>query len=571
MRRRLSAAQVCQIISELPSEDSGQDDSASSDEESVGLYEQNNDGNTDSDSSNSPEDGILDTGMSNDSASDNASQTTSSEYTCVAKDGTKWEKMTTSRVGRAAANNVFKGVPGLSSSVKASIRTPYDAWKKFIDERILRIILECTLKHAASSSVDACENFHLDLNDLEKFIGIQYARGIYGKNQPLHFLWNKEFGPPLFGKIMSRDRFKTVLQHLRFDIKDTRSLRLTEDKFAHVSEVFELFRVNCTKVYTPNMSLTIDEQLLPLKTRCRLITFMPNKPDKYGLKFWVMVDTETKYVVNILPYLGAQEREQRGTRTLAEDVVSRLVDPIVNKGYNICCDNFFTSLKNAMYLKEKKTTIVGTMRKNRRELANEMTRSDKELHTSDFYYEKETKAVVVSYQCKKNKSVCLLSTMHDSVACDDTQKRKPAIINFYNHHKVGVDVFDQMARQYSTLCASFRWPLAVWSNILDISAINAWIVYKEATKTSPSRRAFILELIKELTGIACEKRASPSASGDARLFVSPSKRKKCQQSKCRNCTSSLCQVCKKLTCGNCATDKKVVLVVCKYCEKYDCV
>ena len=236
---------------------------------------------------------------------------------------------TTSQPGRTPAHNIFIAVPGLSSSVKAAIQTPYDSWKKFIDERILRLVLDCTMKHAAS------EDLHLSLSELEKFIGIQYARGIYGKNQPLHFLWNREFGPPLFGMVMPRDRFKTILSHLRFDAKDTRRARLNEDKFAHVSEVFELFRVNCCKVYTPSMFLTIDEQLLPLKTRCRLITFMPNKPDKYGLKFWVMVDTETKYVVNILPYLGAQEREQRGTKTLAEDVVSRLVDPVVNKGYNI--------------------------------------------------------------------------------------------------------------------------------------------------------------------------------------------------------------------------------------------
>ena len=305
--------------------------------------------------------------------------------------------------------------------------------------------------------------------------------------------------------------------------------------------------------------------------RDRLITFMPNKPDKYGLKFWVMVDTETKYVVNILPYLGAQEREQRGTKTLAEDVVSRLVSPVVNKGYNICCDNFFTSLKTAIYLMEKKSTIVGTLRKNRRELASEMIRSDKQLHTSDFCYEEESKAVAVNYQCKKNKSVCLLSTMHTSAACDDSSKKKPAIINFYNVNKVGVDVLDQMTRQYSTLSASFRWPLAVWANILDISAINAWIIYKEATRRPISRRNFILELIKALGGLSHDRQAccqGPSPSGDNTLdFVPPSKRRKCQQPSCKNCTSSLCQACRKLTCGTCATGtSKVVLVLCKNCR-----
>ena len=50
---------------------------------------------------------------------------------------------------------------------------------------------------------------------------------------------------------------------------------------------------------------------MPVKSRCPYITFMPNKPDKYGIKFWVLADIETKYVANIILYLEAQEREER--------------------------------------------------------------------------------------------------------------------------------------------------------------------------------------------------------------------------------------------------------------------
>jgi len=34
---------------------------------------------------------------------------------------------------------------------------------------------------------------------------------------------------------------------------------------------------------------------------------MPNKPDKFGIKFWLASDVETKYVVNGFPYLGKDE------------------------------------------------------------------------------------------------------------------------------------------------------------------------------------------------------------------------------------------------------------------------
>ena len=92
------------------------------------------------------------------------------------------------------------------------------------------------------------------------------------------------------------------------------------------------------------LSLTVDEQLMPLKSRCSFITSMPNKPDKCGIKFWVLVDVKAKYVANITTYLGAQEKEGRCGVPLGESVVIKTTEHIKAEGYNICCDNFFPSL-----------------------------------------------------------------------------------------------------------------------------------------------------------------------------------------------------------------------------------
>ena len=42
---------------------------------------------------------------------------------------------------------------------------------------------------------------------------------------------------------------------------------------------------------------------MSLKSRCSFVTFMPNKPDKYRVEFWVLADVGTKYVSNIDVYL----------------------------------------------------------------------------------------------------------------------------------------------------------------------------------------------------------------------------------------------------------------------------
>ena len=51
--------------------------------------------------------------------------------------------------------------------------------------------------------------------------------------------------------------------------------------------------------------------------------------------------------------------------------------------------------------------------------------------------------MLVRYQPKPKKTVCLLSTMHSTPDVDTTTAaKKPFVIRFYNENKVGVDCFD---------------------------------------------------------------------------------------------------------------------------------
>ncbi|KAF3837641.1 hypothetical protein F7725_009409, partial [Dissostichus mawsoni] len=62
---------------------------------------------------------------------------------------------------------------------------------------------------------------------------------------------------------------------------------------------------------------------------------------------------------------------------------------------------------------------------------------------------KNDKLVLSVYQCKPRRNVTILSTQHQHVAISTERKKKPETVEYYNHSKVGVDVLDQMARQYS--------------------------------------------------------------------------------------------------------------------------
>ena len=172
--------------------------------------------------------------------------------TIIVAEQTEWVTLPTeslnSNIGRCSQENVFKQLPGLKRLYEKKITSALDAWRLFINDKILRIVLHWS----------SCEDFPLSLARLESFVALQYARGIYSKNHSVAFLWSKHTGPSIFQRTMCRDEFKRINGQLRFDDKSTRNGKRQEYPFTLIQEVFEEFTKNYRAVDTRNFFLTID-------------------------------------------------------------------------------------------------------------------------------------------------------------------------------------------------------------------------------------------------------------------------------------------------------------------------
>ncbi|XP_056880632.1 piggyBac transposable element-derived protein 4-like isoform X2 [Takifugu flavidus] len=225
---------------------------------------------------------------------------------------------------------------------------------------------------------------------------------------------------------------------------------------------------------------------------------MPSKPAKYGLKIFWMCDARVPYTIDGTVYTGRQPGEEI-KKKLGETVVQQLCSGIRGTGRNITMDNFFTSVPLAEKLLEKDLTIVGTLRQNKADIPPVMKPSKlREIYSSEFGF--RGNMTMVSYVPRKGKSVVLLSTMHDDKAVDESNhKKKPDVILFYNQTKGGVDIMDQMVSTYTCKRRTRRWPMVLWSNMLDVATLNALASFTSQhpgymSGISNARRLFIKEL-----------------------------------------------------------------------------
>ena len=94
---------------------------------------------------------------------------------------------------------------------------------------------------------------------------------------------------------------------------------------------------------------------------------MPNKPSKYGLKWYTVCDRATAYCHQTELYTGKKqenlEEQQKGE--VAQNLVFSLCREYFGSWRMICFDNWFSSVKLAQLLYQNQLTVLGTLKSNK--------------------------------------------------------------------------------------------------------------------------------------------------------------------------------------------------------------
>ncbi|XP_071629308.1 piggyBac transposable element-derived protein 4-like [Temnothorax longispinosus] len=416
------------------------------------------------------------------------------------KDGHRWYTTPQQR-SQSRQNTPVSYLPGpVGEARRAS--TPLQMWSLLFPdsliEKIVRHTNEEIRRYRDSLEIDDDQDrtySEVGIVEIKAYIGLLYFSGLQKTSHTnLEDLWNPEYGSIMYRSTMSCNRFSVISRNLRFDDKTTRAERRETDKFAPIRELWEQFISNCTKYYNPASYCTIDEQLVSFRGRCPFKVYNGAKPDKYGIKIVMLNDSRTFYMFSAEPYVGRVTTEKG--ESVPSYYIRKLSQPLHGTKRNITCDNWFSSIPIfEKMLTEHSITMVGTLRKNKREIPGHF-RSAGPVPSSKFAF--DGRMTLVAHTPKRNKIVILLSTFHDCATINqETQKME--IIHFYNTTKGGTDSFDQMCHEYSTARKTLRWPMRIWLAMLDQGGINALILYNSnANLEAFNRRKFLKNLIKAL-------------------------------------------------------------------------
>ena len=379
--------------------------------------------------------------------------------------------------------------------------------KLFLTEELFEMITHFTNKRAevALAEYDTDPNGELptrisnwhcaSINEIKKLFGIILCMKLNHKPE-LRNYWSKNviYKSDFFSNrsCLSRNRFEELVRFLRFS--DYENLD-QDDALTKIRPFLTFVEDKCKNVYVPAKNICVDESLLLFKGRLKFRRYVPSKRARYGILSYCLCESSTGYTWNILVAAGRIENERIMSTlpeniqsfTFSEKIVVALLSNLVDKGYHLFVDNFFSSVRLAQYLYEKKTLMTGTIRHFRG-----IPQMLKQLHVpekSHAFCRKDEVLLVKCVDRKKSglKTLYLVDTAQNAGTephrrilrggvSQDVEKSHTVLS--YNKGMGGVDSRDSSLHPYNMPRKSFKWFAKLGLHLFHILIKNSWIVFK---------------------------------------------------------------------------------------------
>ncbi|XP_055924599.1 piggyBac transposable element-derived protein 2-like [Argiope bruennichi] len=337
-------------------------------------------------------------------------------------------------------------------------------------------------------------------SDIRKYLGICILSSV-SSVKDFRLYWNPAVGISLIQNSMPVNEFEKIRRYLHFNDNNAFSTDLQggQDKFFKLRPLIDELQKSFLSIPMEEC-LCVDEQMCATKARHHLKQYMPDKPHKYGYKLFILSGV-SGFAYNFEIY-GGKELDvanilQEPDLGASSNVVIRLTRPVQeNVNHKLYFDNYYTSIPLQVYLKKKGILSLGTIRRNRIPDCKLPTERELKLQVrgsiTEFVAEYDG-CELSNVSWKDNKTVTMLSTFAGTNPVSEVQRfdRKqkchvkvncPYVIKTYNKHMGGVDLLDSLIGRYKIIMRSKKWYFRLFYHLLDLTIINAWLLYKRVHK-----------------------------------------------------------------------------------------
>jgi hypothetical protein len=399
---------------------------------------------------------------------------------------------------------------------------------------------------------------------MKQFIALTLLMGIIKKPEISNY-WSTHplLKSSIFNTVMPRNRYQSILQFLHFaDNSLYNANDPNRDKLYKVRPVIDYLVNKFKSVYMPEQNISINEELLLWKGKLAFKQYIPLKRSRFGIKLFSLCEN-SGYLWNSSVYLGKEvyNEDRNIPQRLGKSVtiVIQLLDSLMNKGYHLYVDNWYTGQELFNFLRANNTLACGTARKNRVRLPNEMIKAP--LQKGQHLFRRCGDLLAVRLQDKKE--VFFLSTIHKANIVNigkgdfhGNEISKLQVVHDYNKYMGGVDKNDEILANYKTVRKTMKWTKKVAFHFIEEAIFNALILWKKNgnhERFLKFKLGFITELLA-MGGAHIDEIVGANNRLSGRHFpeiIAKTPKKTNPQKRCIDCTSSGIRKESRYQCANC--------------------
>jgi hypothetical protein len=360
---------------------------------------------------------------------------------------------------------------------------PIDYFYLMFDEE--SIVLLTNQSNLYSVQTNLNQPLKITEHEMKQFIGVLLMTGVYSFPQQ-RFFWMYDTRVPSTSSVMSRDRFLQIKKFLHV-VDNSNQPNMNNPGFdrAHkVRPLLDIVNKNFRKI-PKEETLSADEQVIPFKGRSIMKQYMPQKPNRWVYKMFLLAGANSGICYDFIFFTGKHGKLEHGFCT---NIILQLCETVPRSiNHKLYSHNYYTTIQLHVELYKLGIRAVGTIRSNR--LRGVIMKDEKEVSNEgrgamDYRVtEVDEVELCVTRWCDNNVVNCL-STLHGCQPIDLVERwslkekkfiqiTRPDVVKVYNAHMGGVDLIDMLLSLYQINVRSQKYYIKIIFHLIDLSLVNA--------------------------------------------------------------------------------------------------